>query len=128
MDELSRQTGRAEVEFESGGMTLDAGLKLASLYSQQYDGQQRLAELLSKLLEKFSGEFRLQEFILRLFQRAGNREQEKLALEKINEIKPKTIEELRSKAFIYGELKQDEKALQIVLDFEAGNGRTPETC
>ncbi len=85
-------------------------------------------ELLSKLLEKHSGEFRLQEFLLRLFQRTGNREQEKLALEKIEEIKPKTIEELRSKSFIFGELKQDEKALKTVQDFESENGRTPETC
>lgn len=128
MDELSRQIGRTEFEIESKGLGIDNGLKLANLYAQNPDMAVPLADLLSKLLEKEPQSYRLQEFIYQFSRQTGNKEQEKTSLDKLLEIEPTTIEELRSKVFILTELKNPEKAKEEADKFEAKNGISPETC
>jgi tetratricopeptide (TPR) repeat protein len=127
MDELSRQIGRAEAEFEKDPDNIEFGLKLAKLYLSQPDSVFKFNEIASGLLEKHSGDIRLQELLYQVAKASNNKQQADIAVKSILAINPKNIEELRRKLGVLRDLDDKKTAIETILEFETRSRRSPET-
>lgn len=128
MDEYSRQIGRAEALFNDDKQNLENGIELAKLYSQSPELENDYNQIISLLLSNNPDSMPLQVLVYNTAVARNNKELAQTCAQKITEIKPKNIDELRNKIFIYRDMQKTDESIREVISFEETYGRSPDTC